>query len=68
MINGRIGTVSGILNATASIGNVVASYIFAKMAEVMPWHNVAICWLVVIIVCCSLCTGVLSKWTRFIKE
>lgn len=65
---GRIGTVSGILNATASIGNVVASYIFAKMAEVMPWHNVAICWLVVIIVCCLLCTGVLSKWTRFIKE
>lgn len=65
---GRIGTVSGILNATASVGNVLASYIFAKMAELMPWQDVAACWLVAIIVCGVLCIAVLPKWTKFIKR
>jgi len=63
--HGRIGTVSGILNATASIGNVFASYIFAKMAELMPWQEVAASWLAVIIVCTVLCIAVLPKWTKF---
>ena len=66
--HGRIGTVSGILNATASAGNVLASYIFAKMAELMPWQEVAISWLVAIIVCGVLCIAVLRKWTSFIKR
>lgn len=64
----RIGTVSGILNATASIGNVLASYIFAKMAESMPWEYVVISWLGTIIVCVILCVIILPRWTRFIKN
>lgn len=65
---GRIGTVSGLLNATASMGNILASYVFAKMAELMPWRMVTASWLVVIIVCIILCTAVLKRWTRFIKS
>ena len=65
---GRIGTVTGILNATASIGNVLASYIFAKMAELMSWHEVAISWFVAIIVCCLLCIAILPRWTKFIRK
>ena len=65
---GRIGTVSGILNATASVGNVLASYVFAKMAEVMPWRGVTASWLITIIICGLLCVAVLSRWKRFTKE
>ena len=63
--HGRIGTVSGILNATASIGNILASYIFAKMAELMPWQQVTLSWLVAILVCMALCIAVLHRWTSF---
>ncbi len=65
---GRIGTVSGILNATASLGNVLASYIFAKMAEIMPWSGVITSWVLTVLVCTLLCIAVLKRWTRFIKE
>lgn len=65
---GRIGTVSGILNATASVGNVLASYVFAKMAEMMPWRGVTASWLITIIICGLLCVAVLSRWKRFTKE
>ena len=65
---GRIGTVSGILNATASIGNVLASYVFAKMAEVMSWRGVTLSWLSVVIICCGLCVAVLPRWTKFTKR
>jgi len=64
---GRTGTVSGILNATASVGNILASFVFAKMAELMPWREVAVSWLAVIIVCILLCFLVLKRWTRFIN-
>lgn len=65
---GRIGTVSGILNATASVGNVLASYVFAKMAEIMPWRGVTVSWLITIFVCGLLCVVILPRWTRFTKE
>lgn len=65
---GRIGTVSGLLNATASIGNVLASYVFAKMAEYMPWNKVVLFWIAIIALCVALCIGVLKRWTRFINN
>ncbi len=65
---GRSGTVSGILNATASIGNVMASYLFARMAELMPWSGVAFSWLITIFGCGILCVIVSKRWTRFIKD
>ena len=65
---GRIGTVSGILNATASVGNILASYVFAKMAELMPWRMVAVSWLVVIGICMLLCTIAMPRWIKFIKS
>ena len=65
---GRIGTVSGMLNATASVGNVLASYIFAKMAELMPWQGVATSWLAAIIFCGVLCIAVLPKWKKFVER
>ena len=65
---GRIGTVSGILNATSSIGNIFASYVFAKMAELMPWRGIAVSWLAAIVVCTVLCAVVMPRWTNFTKK
>ncbi len=64
---GRIGTVSGILNATASIGNVIASYGFAKMAEMVPWSTVSISWTAAALICAGICAVMMPRWTRFIK-
>lgn len=63
---GLLGTVTGILNATASVGNIFASYIFAKMAELMPWEGVTTSWLAAIFVCCVICVIVRPKWKKFI--
>ncbi len=65
---GRIATASGILNATASAGNILASYVFAKMAEIIPWSGVVISWLASIAFCGVLCMIVIPKWTKFIKK
>ena len=64
----RAGTVSGVINATASAGNILASYIFARMSEFMPWQGVAISWFVIVAICCLLCVVVLPRWTKFIRE
>lgn len=63
---GRIGTVSGFLNATASVGIMLASYVFARIAEEMSWTNVAICWVVIIVIVIILALCVLRTWTRFV--
>lgn len=65
---GRIGTVSGILNATASVGNIFASYFYAKMAESMPWGTIAVIWLSSVAFCTVLCIVVLPRWTRFTEK
>ncbi len=63
---GRIGTVAGIVNAAASVGNILASYVFAKMAEIMPWRWVAVSWIAVVALCIILCISVYRRWKRFI--
>ena len=64
----RAGTVSGIINATASTGNILASYVFARMAEFMPWQGVAVSWFVTVAICCLLCVAVMPRWTKFIQK
>ncbi len=66
--HGKIGTVAGILNAAAGVGNIVASYVFARMAEIMPWSLVTLSWLISIIFCGVLSILVMPRWTRFIKD
>ena len=65
---GRIGTVSGILNAGASVGNILASYIFAWMSEVMSWQGVAVSWVCADVICVVICISVLPRWSRFLTE
>ena len=65
---GRGGTVSGIINATAAIGNVVASYVFAKIAEFTPWSSVVGIWIIGMVISVILCAVVIPLWNKFIKK
>ena len=64
---GRVGMVSGILNAVASVANFIASYVFPKLSETMPWNNITILWTIttICILVSSLC--IVRLWTSFIK-
>ncbi len=65
---GRGGFVSGIVNATAAAGNIVASYVFARIAEFAPWSSVIFIWIISIVISIILCISILSLWTRFINK
>lgn len=63
---GKSGTISGILNAAAGFANVFASFVFAKMAETLPWSAITLSWLLSLTVALVLCLCVTRTWTRFI--
>ena len=65
---GRGGTVSGIINATAAIGNVVASYVFAKIAEFAPWSSVVLIWIIGMVISVILCIVIIPLWNKFINK
>ncbi len=64
----RSGTFAGILNASAAMGNVVATYIFAAMAEHVPWSGVVLSWGICGIVIIVIAVLLHKKWTLFINN
>lgn len=67
-VYGRSGTISGILNAIAAVGNVVASYVFPRLAESMPWNIVTTIWTGSIIAAVVIALCMIRLWTLFIKR
>ena len=65
---GRGGFVSGIINATAALGNIVASYVFARIAEIAPWNRVVFIWIIGMVVSIILCFSILSLWNKFLNK
>ena len=65
---GKVGTISGILNAVAAIGNVFASYAYPAMAEKMPWSMVAASWGICAVISIILALCITPCWTAFIKN
>lgn len=64
---GKAGTVSGLMNAAAGFANVFASFVFAKMAERLPWTDITLSWLISLGAALLLCLLVHKTWTRFIR-
>lgn len=64
----RGGTVSGILNAAGSMGNVFASYVFAKMSEIMPWTHIVISWIGLILISAIICVCLIRRWNNFTQK
>ena len=63
---GKSGTVAGVLNCAAGLGNVFASYVFAYMAEFLPWRIVIFAWIVLLMVGIVLCLSIIKRWNSFI--
>lgn len=64
---GRSGTMWGILNGLASVGNVFASIVFVYIADGWSWNAVVISWLAIMILCVVLCLLVMKRWKSFIE-
>lgn len=64
--NGKSGTVAGMLNAAAAFANVLASFVFAYMAEFLPWKFIIIAWGALVLIAVALCLSVFRKWKNFI--
>ena len=67
-IYGRGGTISGILNAVAAVGNIFASYAFPRMSESMPWNAITAIWGISIIGAIVLAVCMIKLWTSFIER
>lgn len=65
---GCAGTVAGTFNCMASLGIVLANYVFARLAEVQGWQFTIICWLAVTVLALVLCLASIPTWKKFIKE
>ena len=65
---GRSATVSGIWNAVASFGVVVASYAYGALSENFGWSAVTVVWLVLAIVAIALSFPCAIMWKKFTKN
>lgn len=65
---GRNGTVSGIINAIQSAGNIMASFLFPAISENTSWNAIALIWVACLFTTVVLCICVLPAWTRFIEK
>lgn len=65
---GCAGTVAGTFNCMASLGIVLANYVFAKVAESAGWQITAICWLGIAVLALILSIISIPIWERFTKK
>ena len=65
---GKGSTVVGIINATASLGIVVAYTVFPAIAEKLSWNQTAILWIVLVCVALAAISALLPLWSRFLKN
>lgn len=64
---GCVGTLTGTFNCMASLGIVLANYVFARAAESIGWRYTAVCWiaLAALALICALIE--IPIWNRFDK-
>jgi len=65
---GCVATVSGCVNAMASLGIVLANFVFARIADSFGWLTTTKCWLVLSIVAFILCIINIPIWKRFVNK
>lgn len=65
---GRTGTLSGIFNATAALGIVIANYGFAKMADLFGWGITTKACVAITAFALILSLVTIPLWKNFIKD
>lgn len=65
---GRGATVSGLLNSAGCVGNIIASYVFARLSEIVSWNVVVLIWCGAIVIAIVLAVCLIKLWTSFTEE
>ncbi len=65
---GRTATLSGIFNAMAALGLVIANYGFAKMADLFGWAVTTKTWVIITVVALVLALITIPFWKKFISD
>ena len=64
---GKGATIAGILNASASLGIVLANTLFPGLADSVGWRGTIVVWVVMMTVAMVLVLLYLPMWTKFLK-
>lgn len=65
---GKGATVAGILNASASLGIVLANTLFPGLADGVGWYGTVVVWVIMMAVALVFTIVFIPLWTRFIKK
>lgn len=63
-----VGTVTGILNAFASFGTFLSTYVFGLIAEYLGWTNTIVTWIILAFIGFGVFALISSKWKKYIKS
>lgn len=63
-----VATLSGILNAMASLGIVIANYVFAKIADNSGWVVTSNVWVILVVTATILAFMAIPAWRKFINK
>jgi len=65
---GRVATVSGLINAMASLGIVLSNFIFPRIADHMGWHAVTVSWIFFAGAALLISITAIVPWKRFVAK
>ena len=65
---GKGATVAGILNASASLGIVLANTLFPGLADGVGWYGTVVVWVIMMAIALMLTIAFVPLWTRFLKK
>jgi len=65
---GKTGTISGIMNASAYLGCAVSTYGIAEVSERWGWGVTQVTWLIACFIALACCLVVVRKWSLFWKN
>lgn len=65
---GKGATVAGILNASASLGIVLANTLFPGLADLVGWYYTVLVWVIMMGVALAFTVAFVPFWTRFLKK
>lgn len=65
---GRTGTVSGIINAMASLGIVMANFVSPRLADMFGWVEVVYAWIIFAFVAALIFFVAFFPWKRFVSK